>query len=59
MNGQIKPLTYKLKNGDRISHCKHRHEIPVLDDEIKLIYEDEDYLVVDKPCSIPMVKNLF
>lgn len=53
-NGQIKPLDYKIKNGDRISHTKHRHEIPVLGDRIKIIYDDENFLVVDKPCSIPI-----
>ncbi|CAF0783331.1 unnamed protein product [Brachionus calyciflorus] len=53
-NGQIKPLDYKIKNGDRISHIKHRHEIPVLADKIKIIHEDENFLVVDKPCSIPI-----
>ena len=31
-----------------------RHEIPVLADEIKIIFEDSDFLVVDKPCSLPM-----
>lgn len=54
VNGAIKPLDYVIKNGDRISHVKHRHEIPVLADEIKIIHEDENYLVVDKPCSIPI-----
>ena len=53
-NGQIKPLDYKIKNGDRISHIKHRHEIPVLADKIKIIHEDDRFLVVDKPCSIPI-----
>lgn len=53
-NGHIKPLDYKVKNGDRISHIKHRHEIPVLGDKIKIIYDDENYVVVDKPCSIPI-----
>ena len=54
VNGQIKPLTYTIKNGDRISHVKHRHEIPVVADEIKIVYEDENFLAVNKPCSIPM-----
>ena len=78
INGQIKPLHYLIKNGDKISHTKHvnkfffkslneffekknlwkfllqRHEIPVLADEIKIIFEDSDFLVVDKPCSLPM-----
>lgn len=54
VNGQIKDLNYVIKNGDRISHTKHRHEIPVLADKIKVIHEDQDYLVVDKPCSVPI-----
>ena len=54
VNGQIKPLDYVIKNGDKVSHIKHRHEIPVLADEIKIVHEDDDYLAVDKPCSIPM-----
>ncbi|RMZ94155.1 RNA pseudouridylate synthase domain-containing 2, partial [Brachionus plicatilis] len=53
-NGQIKPLDYKVKNGDRVSHIKHRHEVPVLGDKIKIIFDDENFLVVDKPCSIPI-----
>ena len=54
MNNQTKSLEYKVKNGDRISHAKHRHEIPVLGEPIKIVHDDDDYLVVDKPCSIPM-----
>lgn len=54
VNGQTKSLDYVIKNGDRVSHAKHRHEIPVLGDKIKIIHEDDDYLVLDKPCSIPM-----
>lgn len=51
VNGQLKRLDYVIKNGDRISHVKHRHEIPVLADRIKVIYEDDNYVVVDKPCN--------
>lgn len=54
VNGQIKEPSYVIKNGDRISHIKHRHEIPVLADCIKVIYEDQDYVVINKPCSIPI-----
>ena len=54
VNGHIKSLDYKLKNGDRLTHTKHRHEIPVVADPIKILHEDENYLVLDKPCSIPM-----
>lgn len=54
VNGQIKPCDYKLKNGDKLTHTKHRHELPVLADKIKIIHNDENYLVIDKPCSIPI-----
>lgn len=54
VNDKTRSLDYVIKNGDRVSHSKHRHEIPVLGDPIKVVHEDEDYLVVDKPCSIPM-----
>jgi lysosomal alpha-mannosidase len=54
VNGQPSALDYKLKNGDRVTHCKHRHEIAVIGDPIRILHDDEDYLVVDKPCSIPM-----
>jgi len=54
VNGQTKKLDYVIKNGDKVSHAKHRHEIPVLGDKIKVIHDGEDYLVVEKPCSIPM-----
>jgi 23S rRNA-/tRNA-specific pseudouridylate synthase len=39
---------YKIKNGDRVSHAKHRHEIPVLADQIEIIHDDEDFLAVNK-----------
>jgi hypothetical protein len=54
VNGQIKSVDYVLKNGDKITHTKHRHEIPVIASPIKIIHDDDDYLVLDKPCSIPM-----
>jgi hypothetical protein len=77
VNGQTKSLDYVIRNGDRVSHAKHRHEIPVLADPIRIVHEDQglflsynvfynffsklflsDYLVVDKPCSIPMVNTI-
>jgi hypothetical protein len=54
VNDQVKSVDYIIKNGDKITHVKHRHEIPVLASPIKILHEDADYLVVDKPCSIPM-----
>lgn len=48
VNNKIVSKDFKIKNGDRVSHAKHRHEIPVLGDPIKIIHDDENFLVVDK-----------
>lgn len=34
----------------------NRHETPVLDHPIKIIYVDNDLVVLDKPCSLPVSK---
>ena len=48
VNNKIMSKDYKIKNGDRVSHAKHRHEIPVLADQIEIIHDDEDFLAVNK-----------
>lgn len=42
-----------LKNGDLISHRTHKHEQPVSSRPIKIVYEDDDMVVIDKPGGIP------
>ena len=39
---------------DVISHVVHRHELPVTSERIKIIHESKDWVVVDKPSSIPV-----
>lgn len=39
---------FGLCKGDRVSHAKHRHEIPVLGDPIEIIHNDDDFLAVNK-----------
>ena len=53
VNNEIKDRNYILKNGDVVSNWKHRHEMAVVDDPIEIVTETDDYLVVNKPCSIP------
>lgn len=36
-----------------------RHETPVLANPIKLIHVDEDLVVLDKPCSLPVSTRVF
>lgn len=43
---------YIIKRQDLISHKVHRHEPPVTDQSIDILYEDEDLFVIDKPGSI-------
>ena len=40
-----------VREGDHFSRIMHMHETPVLDHPIKIIHEDEDLLVVNKPAS--------
>ncbi|KAI7905165.1 pseudouridine synthase [Cokeromyces recurvatus] len=51
-----KPVTVDtlIKNGDVIGHKIHRHEPPCTDEAIKIVYEDDDLMVVDKPGGIPV-----
>lgn len=43
-----------IRNGDLIRHQIHRHEPPVTSRPIKVVYEDENLLVIDKPSGIPV-----
>lgn len=59
-NGQVtlnkKPTTIDLvvKNGDLISHRCHRHEPAVSLRPIKIVFEDENVIAIDKPSGIPV-----
>jgi 23S rRNA-/tRNA-specific pseudouridylate synthase len=41
-----------IKHHDLISHIVHRHEPPVTDQPIDIVYENENLLVINKPGSI-------
>lgn len=45
---------YILKNGDLITNFVHRHEAPVLAAPLKIVYQSNDFLIIDKPPSIPV-----
>ncbi|KAJ3120581.1 hypothetical protein HK100_012740 [Physocladia obscura] len=55
VNNEKASLNYVIRNGDLISHSTHRHEPPVSSAEIKIVFRDENTLIVDKPPSIPYV----
>ena len=45
---------YVIKDDDVISHLFHRHENDVLDLKVDIVFENDDFLVVDKPSSWPV-----
>lgn len=54
VNDKKSSVDYKVKSIDKISHKVTRNESPVLDLPIKVILDNDDLLVVDKPSSIPV-----
>jgi hypothetical protein len=54
INGQCIEKDYIIKNGDKLEHFTHRHEVPVINQKLNILINNDDYLVIDKPCSIPV-----
>ena len=54
MNNEPCSVDYVVQNNDFISHKVHRHELPVTDQRVRVIHEDDEVVVVDKPPSIPV-----
>ncbi|KAI8836807.1 pseudouridine synthase [Chytriomyces cf. hyalinus JEL632] len=54
VNSRSVAAEYLIKNGDVICHTTHKHEPPVSDEAIRIVFEDKDLVVVDKPASIPV-----
>ncbi|XP_062547271.1 pseudouridylate synthase RPUSD2 isoform X2 [Armigeres subalbatus] len=54
VNYEKVPTDYRLKHNDLLANIVHRHETPVLDHPINIIYVDNDLVVLDKPCSLPV-----
>jgi len=54
VNDKACSVDYRVQHNDFISHTVHRHELPVCGQKLKIIKEDDDWVVVDKPGSIPV-----
>ena len=54
LNGTKANPFHKLKDNDFISHVVVRHENPILDVKVDIVFENEKYLVVNKPPSWPI-----
>lgn len=55
VNGGLVDANYTLKDNDFITNQIHRHEFPVLAAPIPIIHMDENFLVIDKPPSLPVL----
>lgn len=51
---QMTNVNYIVQHNDSIEHIGHHHEHPILDHYIKVIDNDNNILVVDKPPSMPV-----
>ncbi|XP_046442385.1 RNA pseudouridylate synthase domain-containing protein 2-like isoform X6 [Daphnia pulex] len=47
-------IDYRLKHNDLLANIVHRHEVPVESKIIEIVYQDDDMIVIDKPCSVPV-----
>lgn len=54
VNGKSVDPGYQLKDRDLVSHQTHRHEPPVIDGPIPIVFQDESLVVISKPGSIPV-----
>eukprot|EP00050_Salpingoeca_kvevrii_P017078 m.61516 g.61516 ORF g.61516 m.61516 type:complete len:493 (-) comp7343_c0_seq3:2-1480(-) len=54
VNGEKVEPDHVLRDGDYMVNRVHRHEPPVTDQPIEIIAQNDDYIVVDKPASIPV-----
>eukprot|EP00667_Euglena_gracilis_P012938 EG_transcript_13318 len=54
LNGQPAAPDDVLRLGHAVGHLLHRHEQPVTAAPIRVLKETPDYLVIDKPASLPV-----
>ena len=54
VNGVTANKDTVIKSSDLITHRVHRHEPPVIADKIDIIHNDDEFVVINKPPSIPV-----
>lgn len=54
LNKKVANLDTIVRNGELISHRCHRHEPSVSSRPIKIVFEDDNILAIDKPSGIPV-----
>ncbi|KAK4569142.1 hypothetical protein RGQ29_004511 [Quercus rubra] len=54
VDGEIVPVSYIVKQSQKISHFLHRHEPPVMAHDVSVLQNELDVLTVCKPASVPV-----
>tara|TARA_B100000809_G_C15064230_1_gene503558 strand:- start:206 stop:1183 length:978 start_codon:yes stop_codon:yes gene_type:complete len=54
VNGETITLDYIVKTGDKTKHATKPIAEPHVSADIQLIYDDEDFLILNKPAPLPM-----
>ena len=54
INDKVANIDTIVHDGNLITHRIHRHEPPVMATPVKIVREEEDILVIDKPSGIPV-----
>ncbi|KAI0343606.1 pseudouridine synthase [Trametopsis cervina] len=56
INGKVAKPDTIIRNGDRIENVVHRHEPPITATPVKIVLHDKEreFIVIDKPGSIPI-----
>ncbi|KAG0688276.1 hypothetical protein C6P40_001189 [Pichia californica] len=54
LNGNKTNKDTVIRNGDLICHRIHRHEPPVSSKPVKIVYQDDKIVVIDKPSGVPV-----
>ena len=54
VNNLVVSPEYVMKHSDQIQHYAERLETPILDEEIKIIEDNDEFLILDKPSSMPI-----
>lgn len=54
LNGEKANKDTIIRNGDLICHRIHRHEPPVSSRPVKIVYQDDKIVAIDKPSGVPV-----
>ena len=54
LNGKKADKDTIIRNGDLICHRIHRHEPPVSSRPVKIVYQDNKIVAIDKPSGVPV-----